>query len=97
VEGRVWYLIMFQFERVYRIYLVLLICVLMFAIVGVIKPGFASLLNIGNVLAITAIVAMAGAGQTLCVLAGGRWNRFVSRSGYVAFCGFGIHDYEWGR
>jgi ribose transport system permease protein len=49
----------------------LLIAVLLFLVGGLFTPNFFSLNNIGNILALTTVLGLAGAGQTLVVVSGG--------------------------
>lgn len=45
-------------------------CILFFILGEILSPGYLSTTNIGNILASAAILALAGAGQTLVILSG---------------------------
>ena len=60
------------FKGIFQIKIVpaVIACIILFILGGLIKPGYASLLNLGNILGSAAILALASAGQTLCILSG---------------------------
>jgi len=57
-------------EEIGKLFLPILISILLFTIGQIINPGFASLQNIGNILAIAGILTIASAGQTLVIISG---------------------------
>lgn len=64
-----------HFNKVFQNYKVfippILICIVLIATGQIINPGFASLNNIGNILAIASILCIGSAGQTLIIISGG--------------------------